>query len=122
MDDLDEYVAARESREPGFERLVFDAESRQAFARELAARRRSSGKTQTQVAALMHTSPSIVSRLESGSDVRISTLEKYVAAIDMDLTLQAVPRSPSRAKRTVTKRPSRRTAKKAMKRRRKKTG
>ncbi|MFW5921295.1 MAG: helix-turn-helix domain-containing protein [Polyangiales bacterium] len=94
MDDLDKYVAERERREPGFEKLVANAERRQAFARELAQRRRSAGKTQTQVAAIMETSASIVSRLESGSDVRISTLEKYVAAIGMELDFRAVP--PSR--------------------------
>ena len=33
-------------------------------------------------AALMHTSPAIVSRLESGHDVRVSTLEKYVAELN----------------------------------------
>ena len=49
----------------------------------MAERRRAKGKTQTQVAALMHTSPAIVSRLESGHDVRVSTLEKYVAALGL---------------------------------------
>ena len=42
-------------------------------------------------AALMHTSPAIVSRLESGHDVRVSTLEKYVAALGLRLELNALP-------------------------------
>ena len=69
-------------------------------------RRRAKGKTQTQVAALMQTSPAIVSRLESGHDVRVSTLEKYVAALGLQLELNAVsPKKPatkkaSRARRT----------------------
>jgi transcriptional regulator with XRE-family HTH domain len=105
MDDLEKYVAEREQREPGFAQLVIDAEARQAFARELAEKRRSSGKTQTQVAALMETSASIVSRLEAGSDVRISTLEKYVAAIGMQLDFRAVPlsRASKTSKRAATK-------------------
>jgi transcriptional regulator with XRE-family HTH domain len=96
MDDLERYVAERDQREPGFAQLVIDAERRQAFARELAEKRRSSGKTQTQVAALMQTSASIVSRLEAGSDVRVSTLEKYVAAMGMQLNFRAVPRRQAR--------------------------
>jgi len=93
MDDLDKYAAGREGREPGFDQLVIDAEKRQAFARQLAEQRRSSGKTQTQVAALMHTSASIVSRLEGGADVRISTLEKYAAAIGCELDIRARSRA-----------------------------
>jgi hypothetical protein len=61
----------------------------------LAERRRARGKTQTQVAALMRTSPAIVSRLESGHDVRVSTLEKYVAALGFQLELKAT--SPRKA-------------------------
>jgi transcriptional regulator with XRE-family HTH domain len=69
----------------------------------MAERRRAAGKTQTQVAALMRTSPAIVSRLESGHDVRVSTLEKYVAALGLQLELSAVTpsqTSPKRAKKS----------------------
>ena len=37
----------------------------------------------------MATSASIVSRLEAGADVKISTLEKYIAALGMELQLIA---------------------------------
>jgi len=106
MDDLDKYVAERDQREPGFGQLVIDAEKRQAFARELAEQRRSGGKTQTEVAAQMKTSASIVSRLEAGGDVKMSTLEKYVAAIGMQLDFHAIPRARTRsaAKSASTKR------------------
>jgi ribosome-binding protein aMBF1 (putative translation factor) len=98
-DDLERYVADRDAREPGFAALVVDAEKRLAFGRAMAERRRASGKSQTQVAAFMRTSPAIVSRLESGSDVRLSTLEKYVAALGLQLELNAVTRSQSSPKR-----------------------
>ena len=102
---LERYIAERNAREPGFAALVADAEARLAFGRQMAERRRTKGKTQTQVAALMQTSPAIVSRLESGHDVRVSTLEKYVAALGLRLELKAVsPRKPatktSRTRRT----------------------
>ena len=88
-DDLERYVAERDGREPGFAALVEAAEQRRAFARRMAKQRRKRGLSQTQIAAKMATSPSIVSRLESGSDVRISTLEKYLAALGMELRMTA---------------------------------
>jgi hypothetical protein len=104
-DDLERYVSNRDAREPGFAALVADAEARLTFGRQMAERRRANGKTQTQVAALMQTSAAIVSRLESGHDVRVSTLEKYVAALGLRLELNAVrPKKPTtnapRARRT----------------------
>lgn len=64
---------------PGFKEM---AERRRALARELTSRRISLGLTQTEVAARMGTSQSAVARLESGSlDVRMSTLERYAAAV-----------------------------------------
>jgi ribosome-binding protein aMBF1 (putative translation factor) len=88
-DDLEKYVAERDGREPGFRALVQAAEQRRAFARKMAERRKKSGLSQTLIAAKMATSPSIVGRLESGSDVRISTMEKYLAALGMELNLGA---------------------------------
>jgi ribosome-binding protein aMBF1 (putative translation factor) len=101
-DDLDRYISERDAREPRFAALVTDAETRLAFGRQMAERRRASGQTQTQVAARMQTSPAIVSRLESGHDVRVSTLEKYAAALGLRLELNAVSaRKPaSKASRT----------------------
>jgi hypothetical protein len=103
-DDLERYIADRDARERGFAALVADAETRLAFGREMAERRRANGKTQTQVAALMQTSPAIVSRLESGQDVRVSTLEKYVAALGLRLELNAVSPRKRAAKTSRTRR------------------
>jgi transcriptional regulator with XRE-family HTH domain len=48
----------------------------------LVEKRRAQGLSQTEVAARMGTSQSAVARLESGSgDIRMSTLERYAAAI-----------------------------------------
>ena len=50
------------------------------------------GLTQTEVAARMGTSQSAVARLESGdADVRLSTIERYAAAIDHELSWQLTP-------------------------------
>jgi ribosome-binding protein aMBF1 (putative translation factor) len=64
---------------------------------ELAAARREQGLSQTVVAARMRTSQSVVARLESGAiDVRLSTLERYAAAVGRDLDLRVRPADGSR--------------------------
>jgi predicted transcriptional regulator len=68
---------------PGFKEM---AERRRALGDSLAARRTSIGLSQTEVAARMGTSQSAVARLESGeADFRLSTLERYVAALGEQL-------------------------------------
>jgi predicted transcriptional regulator len=64
---------------PGFAQM---AERRRALSTQLVARRVDLGLTQTQVAARMGTSQSAVARLEAGvDDIRLSTLDRYVAAV-----------------------------------------
>lgn len=111
-DDLDRYIADRDSREPGFADLVAAAEQRRAFARKMAAVRRRKELSQTQVAAAMQTSASIVSRLENGVDVRISTLEKYVGALGFELELKA--KKITTVSRKSAKRASRKTKKRTV--------
>jgi predicted transcriptional regulator len=69
-----------EPKLPGFAEM---AARRRALAQELVERRISLGVSQTEVAARMGTSQSAVARLETGQvDVRLSTLERYAAAVD----------------------------------------
>ena len=64
---------------PGFREM---AARRKALTEDLVARRVSLGLTQTQVAARMGTSQSAVARVEAGgNDVRLSTIERYAAAV-----------------------------------------
>jgi len=68
---------------PGFREM---AQRRRQLLAELAEQRRAAGLSQTQVAARMGTSQSSVARLEAGlADVRVSTLERYAAAIGTQL-------------------------------------
>ncbi|MFN0064318.1 MAG: helix-turn-helix domain-containing protein [Myxococcaceae bacterium] len=80
-DFVAEIVSARSKKNPLFLRLVQEAEARRQAARRLAARREKHGLSQTTVAAMMRTSPSVVSKLEAGADVKLSTLQRYCAAI-----------------------------------------
>ncbi len=90
-DELDSYTEEREGRSPGFSALVEAAERRREFARQLAAERRKRKLSQTVVAARMRTSPSMVIRVESGADVKLSTMEKYLAALGAQLRLDMAP-------------------------------
>ncbi|HEV8063731.1 MAG TPA: helix-turn-helix transcriptional regulator [Acidimicrobiales bacterium] len=68
---------------PGFREM---AARRHELVSELEARRVSLGLTQTDVAARMGTSQSAIARLESGeADIRLSTLERYAAALSHEL-------------------------------------
>jgi transcriptional regulator with XRE-family HTH domain len=86
-DDLEAYVRERSKRDPDLPQLIKAAEARQAIARKLAAYRENARLSQTQIAARMKSSPSVVSRLERGADVQLSTIQKYVAALDLSLVL-----------------------------------
>src|ERR1051326_6756782 len=77
---------------PGFREMALrrmSAERRRLVA-DLTAQRRAAGLSQTEVAARMGTSQSAVARLETGdADVRVSTLERYAAAIGSQLAWQS---------------------------------
>ncbi|MDQ3932179.1 MAG: helix-turn-helix domain-containing protein [Actinomycetota bacterium] len=68
---------------PGFREM---AERRRRVIGQLVAERHEQGLSQTVVAARMGTSQSVVARVESGdNDVRLSTLERYAAALGLRL-------------------------------------
>jgi transcriptional regulator with XRE-family HTH domain len=76
---------------PGFKEV---AQRRHALADVLTERRTALGLSQTEVAARMGTSQSAVARLESGdADVRLSTLERYAAALGHQLDFRLQRRS-----------------------------
>ena len=61
--------------------------------------RREHGLSQTEIAARMGTSQSAVARLERGDlDVRLSTLERYAAAVDRCVDWHVRPTHPPREK------------------------
>jgi predicted transcriptional regulator len=80
-DFLDEIEAERTAANPGFPNLVGEAAWRRKLARKLVAIREKKKLSQTLVAARMKTSQSVVSKLEAGGDVKVSTLQRYCAAI-----------------------------------------
>src|SRR6267154_1254933 len=97
-DFLDEIVRER-TRDPGFPALVAEAEERRKLARRLAAVREKKALSQTVVAARMGTSASVVSKLEAGGDVKVSTLQRYCAAIGQEFPPKARPAKRAPASR-----------------------
>lgn len=76
---------------PGFREMALRrmAAERQRLISDLTGQRQAAGLSQTEVAARMGTSQSAVARLESGdADLRMSTLERYAAAIGSQLAWQ----------------------------------
>lgn len=87
MDFLDEIEAERTAKNPKFPRLVAEALWRRKLARKLTKMREKRALSQTVVAARMHSAASVVSKLEAGGDVKMSTLQRYCAAIGVKLPL-----------------------------------
>jgi predicted transcriptional regulator len=88
-DDLDEFIAGRTRKSKAFAKQVDDALARREMARRLAVHRENAALSQTVVAARMGTSASVVSKLEAGGDVKVSTLQKYCAAIGFPFVLKS---------------------------------
>jgi hypothetical protein len=80
-DFVDEIVRERARKNPAFLRLVAEAEARRQLARKLVRTRQRKALSPTMVAARMGTAASVVSKLEAGGDVKLSTLQRYAAAI-----------------------------------------
>ncbi len=107
-DFLTELIEERTRANPDFPALVDAALSRRALLRELAAQREQVGLSQTVVAARMGTSQSAVARMEAGQgDVRLSTVERYAAALGRRVEWRVVAESTDpRTTKAKAKRPA----------------
>ena len=86
-------MARRRPVFPGFAEI---ADRRARVIDDLVRARRRQGLSQTDVATRMGTSQSAVARLEAGdADVRLSTLERYAAAVGRELDLRLRARKES---------------------------
>jgi hypothetical protein len=90
-DIVSEVPTKRVKKNPRFSTLVMEAEERRAIGRSLATIRDRLGMSQVVVAAKMRTSPSVVSKLEAGGDVKVSTLQRYCNAIG-----RTIPTTPEK--------------------------
>ncbi len=87
-DDLDASIAKRAAKNPEFPKLVDAALKERRLLRELASRRVELGLSQKIVAELMGTTQPALARLERGEiDPKLSTLERYAAALGVNISL-----------------------------------
>jgi len=98
-DFLDEVIDERTAKNAEFPELVAAAVRRRALLRQLADKRDAAGLSQTVVAARMGTSQSAVARLESAEvDAKLSTVERYAAAIGQRVEFTLIADKPARRK------------------------
>src|SRR4051794_11120254 len=86
----DDLLASRKRRltkNPAVVGMIHAATVRQDFGALLQKHREKLGLSQTQVAAKMNTSATVVGRVELGADVQLSTLERYLEAVGLSLKL-----------------------------------
>ncbi len=89
--DLDAYIAKRAAKNLAFPAMVDVALKERRLLRELAARRVEMGLSQKVVAALMGTTQPALARLERGEiDPKLSTLERYAAALGQTIAVITV--------------------------------
>jgi transcriptional regulator with XRE-family HTH domain len=74
---------------PGFREMARSARRHRDLLAELVAERRAQGLSQAEVAERMGTSQPAVARMEAGAvDVRLSTLQRYAAAVGRQLEVR----------------------------------
>jgi predicted transcriptional regulator len=105
-DFLDEIVEERTAENPGFPQLVEAAVRRRELLNALAEKRRENARSQTAVAAEMHSSQSSIARLESSAtDARISTIDRYAQVLGYRVQYHLIPESRAADPPVVVHRP-----------------
>jgi hypothetical protein len=84
-DFLDEIIEESTELDPQFPALLAAAERRRELLKTLVAKRREKKLSQTLVAARMKTSQSAVARLEGLEDAKESMIDRYAAAIGVEV-------------------------------------
>jgi DNA-binding XRE family transcriptional regulator len=90
-DDLDTLIDELAVDDPGLPGRVASALGRRELLRQLATLRRQKGLTQVELATRMRTSQGQITRIEAGADARLSTVERYAAALGVTVTWQLEP-------------------------------
>lgn len=88
MDDLDAFIEERKAGDPEFARGFELGYQKFKLGVLLRQAREEAGLTQDQVAQLMQTKKSVISRLENhAEDIRLSTLDRFATALGKRLHL-----------------------------------
>lgn len=88
MSDVERYIARRKKSDPKFADGFEEGYKEFEFGVLLRQARQEAGLTQEQLARLMHTKKTAISRLENrAGDIRLSTLRKAARALGKELVL-----------------------------------
>ena len=94
MDDLDKYIQKRKKKDPKFAEGYASGYQEFLIGALLKEARTSAGITQEELAAIIHTKKSVISRMENQAcDARVSTLRKVAQALGKELIIEL--RDPS---------------------------
>lgn len=89
MDDLDKYIEARKKKHPNFEKNFEEGYEQFKIGVLLKQARLEAGLTQQEVATILKTRKSAISRIENhAEDIRLSTLVNYAHAVGKSLQLK----------------------------------
>jgi len=98
-DFLDEMVEQFTDENPQFPQLLAAAERRREVLSSLTELRQQRQLSQTTVAAAMRTSQSALARLEGAADTKLSTLDRYAAALGCHVEYRVVPNDTTRVRK-----------------------
>ena len=88
MSDLKKYINDRKERDPEFAENYDEGYENFKIGATLKRARLEKGFTQEQLAKLLHTKKTAISRIENhAEDIRLSTLEKYAKALDKEVKI-----------------------------------
>ena len=88
MSDLKKYINDRKARDPEFAENYDEGYENFKIGATLKRARLEKGFTQEQLAKLLHTKKTAISRIENhAEDIRLSTLEKYAKALDKEVKI-----------------------------------
>ena len=89
MSDLKKYVAKRKGNDPEFAKNYDSGYAQFKIGAMLKSAREEAGLTQEELALRLHTKKTAISRIENhAEDIKLSTLERFAAALGKQLKLE----------------------------------
>lgn len=91
MSDLQQYIVARGEKDPEFTDGLDEGYQAFKFGALLKEARKEAGLTQVDIATLLHTQKSAISRIENhAEDVKLSTLERFASALGKKVEIRLI--------------------------------
>ena len=87
-----ELYLEKQLKDPEFANAFYEGLDELRLAVKIAQLREKRGLSQTQLAARMHTSTPVISRLENGAKCTVQTLKKLADALDAELQIDLIPK------------------------------